>query len=696
MKKEMIRANNKNALYTIVIILFIALFLLFILAFSTNFILDGKAIAPPPTTPGRPDRTVCGNGDCEGGEDYYDCPKDCCGEKGDQVRTASDCCSGLTAVKDVCEFEEFPSGQAIAPPQEPPVELCWFCVDCGNKKCEAHETSANCIEDCRPICGNNICDVGEDYTNCPTDCCATEGTVVPIPGHCCKGLRAISPCYPNTPCLAFGWICTNCGDKFCKDPETPYNCPEDCGPICGNALCEENENYLNCPVDCEPVCGNTVCETPLETYQNCNEDCCAPASSAVMPPYNCCDGLKLVEFIPPKDGGIPISQKYCVDCGNHLCEEYETIDNCPEDCATPIDCSLLPPIKAQVEYDEIKDLVNLAWEYPKGAVVKSQTLNTAKRCKTIKGEGNEEGDAPDCEWTIKEIDKNERELNEPGGTAEPIKFYKIAGIAELGCKPICMFEGTKSEGWYDSCDGNLIKYDVCAGAYAECKYIGSESEGWYKTSMMPIEELIIYDECSKKIVECPMESEAFVKFTQIIFKQPSQPRDAPRTNINWIINIYGEVPSYELMERSRADYVSQWFCSQQRFVGTARGRGPKDVVTGVFTMQQGYPYSLSSTIGDIGLTYVTKLPDHLTFNFCPGANYLSLPLDTKLDKASQLCDSLGLLPDDSLGYWDVQNQKIMAHLCGEIRAHPQLDFNVYPGNVYFFMTSTAPISWKQE
>jgi hypothetical protein len=47
------------------------------------------------------------------------------------------------------------------------------------------------------------------------------------------------------------------------------------------------------------------------------------------------------------------------------------------------------------------------------------------------------------------------------------------------CEPECRAIGTRSEGWYNSCTGELSCWANCAGATAKCDAIGSRSEGWY-------------------------------------------------------------------------------------------------------------------------------------------------------------------------------------------------------------------------
>jgi len=60
------------------------------------------------------------------------------------------------------------------------------------------------------------------------------------------------------------------------------------------------------------------------------------------------------------------------------------------------------------------------------------------------------------------------------------------------CKPICNAIGTRSEGWYDSCNKKLIRWESCEGCEAICKAIGTKSEGWYDSCT---EKLIRYGKC---------------------------------------------------------------------------------------------------------------------------------------------------------------------------------------------------------
>ncbi|MBU2540096.1 hypothetical protein KJ786_02970 [Patescibacteria group bacterium] len=67
------------------------------------------------------------------------------------------------------------------------------------------------------------------------------------------------------------------------------------------------------------------------------------------------------------------------------------------------------------------------------------------------------------------------------------------------CSPICLNINTGSEGWYNSCDNELIKYDSCKDCKVTCKNIGANSEGLYN-SCSGI--LIKMEKCGEKPAIC--------------------------------------------------------------------------------------------------------------------------------------------------------------------------------------------------
>jgi len=134
-----------------------------------------------------------------------------------------------------------------------------------------------------------------------------------------------------------------CGNGKCELGEDPVSCPQDCktgGLVCGDGKCEgaeaDNTTQWYCPQDCKPIkCGNNICESD-ETWQTCNQDCCAPENAGANKELSCCQGLKLVDTCyGPMLMPCPGMHFYCTKCGNGICAEHETQWNCPEDCKSP-------------------------------------------------------------------------------------------------------------------------------------------------------------------------------------------------------------------------------------------------------------------------------------------------------------------------------------------------------------------------
>ncbi|MBI5607281.1 MAG: hypothetical protein HY902_00205 [Deltaproteobacteria bacterium] len=255
-----------------------------------------------------PKGPVCGNGSCEAGETYGNCPGDCpcvpqCGTK----KCGDNGCGGLCGTCDSASTCNA-SGQCIATSK------------CGNGTCDSGESNATCPADC-PAGDPNSC-VGHCQGQAPGGCyCDTACTQS---GDCCSDYKAVcgGTCTPNCTGKACG-LADGCGGK-CSGP-CPVNgqvcsAAKTCVTptiVCGNGVCESGETAANCAKDCgaatktcKGYCGKAglggcYCDTACVQ----NNDCCPDYAT------QCGGGSSSV-------------------CPNGKCEAGETAASCPADCKT--------------------------------------------------------------------------------------------------------------------------------------------------------------------------------------------------------------------------------------------------------------------------------------------------------------------------------------------------------------------------
>ncbi len=198
----------------------------------------------------------CGNGVCDGIENYLSCPQDCTpkgGSCGDYICDPNSE-NKTTCPQDCGNYEVCGDNTCIGSEDAYSCPLdCGLPKECGNGVCDTKENSYNCPVDCgfAESCGNGVCDLKENYYNCLADCKRTQ---------------------------------YRCGDGLCDGRENVFNCPLDCGTpsTCGNNVCDPPyESMYNCPGDCGqiPSCGNGKCDDQENSY-NCARDCVTIAPGA--------------------------------------------------------------------------------------------------------------------------------------------------------------------------------------------------------------------------------------------------------------------------------------------------------------------------------------------------------------------------------------------------------------------------------
>lgn len=325
---------------------------------------------------------LCGDGFCEFYESEEECPDDCQGGEGlvgDACETSADCQVNLQCQpvngQDVCT-------KHCPDPDEGTGCGCGrICVFAGS---EPQPGVGWCAMTGYPAsnCGNGKCEAGENFDNCPPDClsdqcnlagaqgCCQEGNAV----WCHEGVQYMENCAVAPAC---GWDSDDgrfaCGTDGADEPtgEFAKTCPSP-GPKCGNAICESSEDMESCPLDCPfpGFCGDGEC-AGMEYFQSCPADCKKDVCK-VLPEKGCCDG-EVATYCYGGDqfmvsctqllycgwdettlsygcltgGGedpIGLFPKACMEylpsyCGDGECDDDETEDTCPADCAAPLpDC----------------------------------------------------------------------------------------------------------------------------------------------------------------------------------------------------------------------------------------------------------------------------------------------------------------------------------------------------------------------
>ena len=174
----------------------------------------------------------------------------------------------------------------------------------------------------------------------------------------------------------------------------------------------------------------TITETPTESPTDTTTNC-KQAGEIVGAAESCCSGLSKGALSADALCMPPAVAQICVKCGDGVCDHTQGEDK----CSCPKDC---------------------VQSAPSGACYPKQSHPFT---------------CPDGKQT---------------------SWCECDGKAP--CIPECRYIGTRSEGWYDSCDGTRFKWDFCSQCKGQpvCDKIGSKSEGWYCDGA-----LITYAQCAK-------------------------------------------------------------------------------------------------------------------------------------------------------------------------------------------------------
>ena len=247
---------------------------------------------------------VCPNTVCEDDEDCSTCALDCACADGKACLdgTCLDCPTYCTTTEKARGLSENCNcGDCLPGFQCDQVNHCYEAFMCGNTKCEAGETCANCAPDC-PCRNGQRCGL----TGVCEDCqplCDTAGKECGMVDGCacgscptCYTCNAVQKCMADCDCVCYHKECgeigaCNCGSKNGLCPEgqecNAYKCTDTCDTLCAGTTCGWSPGTGECICGfCEgcEVCNDSatcVGGAAIDEYENNDSDASAYALGTV-------------------------------------------------------------------------------------------------------------------------------------------------------------------------------------------------------------------------------------------------------------------------------------------------------------------------------------------------------------------------------------------------------------------------------
>ena len=265
--------------------------------------------------------TVCGDGLCNGEEDYYNCPEDC--------NAPGECDPGFVpdCVDDDCCPESW-IGDGFEDCEDQAYGCDLTCYDNDGGDCGAGGTTGGttgggtaACEDCEfdwSAYGSECCDTAWDEYG--IDCATLESTY----GWDCAG------------CSCPGDGPAQCGDGNCTGDEDYYNCPEDCLPP---GECADGQIADCADDDCHPDSwiGDGFCDGTAQQYGA--DLCCFDNDGGDCTDEECAPGRDLVDVSSIKDRNhVKKGHTYSSTNSASLRDGYYAPSNRLTDMTIFIDC----------------------------------------------------------------------------------------------------------------------------------------------------------------------------------------------------------------------------------------------------------------------------------------------------------------------------------------------------------------------